>query len=69
LEIRNDGDASDIERVLANPFVARFRSLNVIHPRERVFDRRPLAEAGPAVRLVLVRAQRLQQGFLGVNRD
>ena len=64
MEIGNDGDPSDIERVFANAFVARFWSLNVIDPRERVFDGRPLTEVGSAFRLLLVRAERLEQGFL-----
>jgi hypothetical protein len=42
LEIRNDGDASDIECVLADPCVARLGSLNVIDAGQRVFDGRPL---------------------------
>ena len=51
------------------PFVARLRSLNVIDAGQRVFDGRPLTETRPALRLLLVRAERLEQGFLRVNRD
>ena len=69
MEIRDDGDASDIECVLADPFVARLRSLNVIDAGQRVFDGRPLPETSPARRLLLVRAERLEQGFLRVNRN
>jgi hypothetical protein len=69
LEIRHDGDASDIEGVLADPFVARLRSLKVIDASERVFDRRPLTQTRAALGLLLLCAERLEQGFLRVNRD
>src|SRR5829696_2165004 len=69
LEIRHHGDAADIEGVLADPFVARLRSLNVIHAGERVFVGRPLTQTGPDLGGLLVRAERLEQGFLRVNRN
>jgi hypothetical protein len=36
---------------------------------QRVFNRRALPQVGSALRLLLAFAQRLQQGFLRVNRD
>lgn len=69
MEIRHDGDAADIEGVLAEAFVARLWSLNVIDASQRVLNGRPLAELRPARGLLLMRAERLEQRFLRVNRD
>ena len=57
MEIRHDGDATDIEGVLAEAFVARLRSLNVIDAGQRVLDGRPLTELPPTLRLLLVCAE------------
>jgi hypothetical protein len=42
--------------------------LDVINASERVFDGRPLMAVRPALRLLLVRTERLEQRFLRVNR-
>jgi hypothetical protein len=58
LEIRHNGDTADIEGVLAEAFVARLRSLNVIDAGQRVLDGRPLPKLRPARGLLLVHAER-----------
>src|SRR6266511_2844694 len=69
LEVGDDGDASEVEGVLARAFVARLGPLNAIDAGERVFDRGPLPHVRAALGLVLRRAQGLQQGFLGMDRN
>ena len=68
MEIRHDGDTSDIEGVFAEAFVARLRSLNVIDARQRVLDGGPLPELRSALWLLLVCAERLEQRLLTVDR-
>lgn len=69
LEIGHDRDAAHIERVLADSFVARAWALDLVDACERMFDGRALPQARAAVGLLLHPAHRLEQRFLGMNRD
>src|SRR4051812_47085610 len=54
---------------LRMPLWRAFGALQVIDTDQRMFDDGPLTEVRPALRLPLVRRQRLEQRFLRVNRD
>lgn len=69
MEIRDDGDAPDIEGVFADPVVARLRSLHVLDASARVFAGGALAKTRPPLRRLRVHAERWEQGFLWVNRN
>ena len=69
MEIRDDGNAAEVERVLAHAFVARLGPLDLVDAGERVLHGGAFAEARAALGPLLVGAQALQQRFLRMDRD
>lgn len=65
----DDGDAAQVEQVLALAEVAGAVTLPVPQMRQTVFDRHSLAQLGPARWRRLPRAELHQQLFVGMNAD
>jgi hypothetical protein len=60
LQVGDDGDAAEVEGVLARPLIAGLVALDGIDAGQRVLDGGPVPELGAPRGLVLLRPERLE---------